>query len=213
MTSSTTTNHSIIASLARNNSGSHRTAVLGPRSMFRNQQRRMQRRQQRLTTTNAIPIVDMNNNNNNNNSNNVVEQNVNLSQLVTPINGVLSLDRVAILKAFAAHNQSTTNDDIVPMMNQTTTTTTTSKSNRSSRYEKPTTYKEARRQIRQQMRSSLPDPAIEQEFIRLRDTVPSIAGSNVSDLTIINEAISLICDLESQLIRKLKSTQNLPIVN
>lgn len=47
------------------------------------------------------------------------------------------------------------------------------------------------------------DPAIEEEFLRLRESVPSIAGHHVSDLTIINEAISFICDLETKLLHKL----------
>lgn len=142
--------------------------------------------------------MDLNNNNNSS-----------IAPAVTPVSmdNSISLDRVAILKAFAASQRSnvSASDDQI--------TTATSVTSRVSRFEKPSSYREARRlkhQHRQQQKQhpTLSDPAIEHEFVRLRDSVPSIAGSNVSDLTIINEAISLICDLESQLIRKLKC-QNL----
>ena len=49
------------------------------------------------------------------------------------------------------------------------------------------------------------------ELMRLRETVPRTAGTEASDLTIINEAVSLICDLEAQLLQKLKC-QKLPFL-
>lgn len=72
------------------------------------------------------------------------------------------------------------------------------------RCEKQSSLKEARRlrKLRHSGHSNY-DPAIDREFLRLRESVPSIAGNEVSDITIINEAISLICDLEAQLIKKL----------
>lgn len=141
----------------------------------------------------SLPIVDVNNN----------------SSLAVPMAAPATeagstsvvLDRVAILKAFAAVSQSSESNSNL--------STVSSPANRPSRYEKPTSYREARR--RQLRPVSLSDPAIEHELMRLRDSVPSIAGSNASDLTIINEAISLICDLESQLIRKFKC-QTLPVL-
>ncbi|KAH9424957.1 hypothetical protein DERP_009180 [Dermatophagoides pteronyssinus] len=123
------------------------------------------------------------------------------------------LDRMAILKAFAPTTMTTTTMMTIP--------SGTIRSS-SSKFEKPTSAREAakrRRRQRSKHRQSLSsttttpvsyDPAVEEEFLRLRDSVPSIAGqSNVTDLTIINEAISLICDLESQLLNKL-CCQSLP---
>lgn len=80
-----------------------------------------------------------------------------------------------------------------------------------SRYEKPTTARQERRILskRSELANSTIayDPAVQQEFIRLRDSVPSIAGhEEVSDLKIINEAISFICDLETKLVQKLNGT-------
>lgn len=99
------------------------------------------------------------------------------------------LDRMAIMKAFASQLADPTSlCGVAPPVEK------------ASKYEKPTSAREARR-----ARKARYEPAVQQEFIRLRDTVPSIAGSNASDLTIINEAISLICDLEYQLIHKLQN--------
>lgn len=163
--------------------------------------RRTARRRQGSLSSSAVvvslPIVDVNNNSS--------------SSLAVPIaaptmaagSASVVLDRVAILKAFAAVNQASESNS------SSNSSSSNNPANRTSRYEKPTSYREARR--RQLRPVSLSDPAIEQELIRLRDSVPSIAGSNASDLTIINEAISLICDLESQLIRKFKC-QTLPVL-
>ncbi|KAH9398000.1 hypothetical protein TYRP_019374 [Tyrophagus putrescentiae] len=149
----------------------------------------------------SMPVVDLNNNNS---SSNLIA--------AAPVgNGapVVQLDRVAILKAFASVSQAEQHSNSGASITSSSSVAPSSAANRTSRYEKPTSYREARR--RQLRPVSLSDPAIEQELIRLRDSVPSIAGSNASDLTIINEAISLICDLESQLIRKLKC-QTLPVL-
>lgn len=69
-----------------------------------------------------------------------------------------------------------------------------------SRYEKPTSRRQERR--RQKSRHN---GAINRELTRLRDLVPSVAHSEASDLTIINEAISLICDLESKVFERLQN--------
>ena len=91
------------------------------------------------------------------------------------------LDRMAILKAFG-----------VPAFDGY---------EKHQKYEKPTDSD----------RSSNKKQELKFEFMRLRETVPTTAGTNASDLTVINEAISLICDLEAQLIQKLKC-QNLPML-
>ncbi|KAH9397917.1 hypothetical protein TYRP_019287 [Tyrophagus putrescentiae] len=148
----------------------------------------------------SMPVVDLNNNS----SSNLIA--------AAPVGSgapVVQLDRVAILKAFASVSQAEQHSNSGASITSSSSVAPSSAANRTSRYEKPTSYREARR--RQLRPVSLSDPAIEQELIRLRDSVPSIAGSNASDLTIINEAISLICDLESQLIRKLKC-QTLPVL-
>ena len=143
-------------------------------------------------------MVDLNNNNNDNHIN-IPHISASTSNISDPI----LLDRMAILKAFAP-----------PTTTNTTGTTTTIRngSRSSSKFEKPTTAREARRRSKQRRhrQPAVYDPAVEEEFLRLRDSVPSIAGqSNVTDLTIINEAISLICDLESQLLHKI-CYQSLP---
>lgn len=194
MTSSTASN-SILASLARS-TPSHRSilssrSIARPRSMSSSGQTRRVRpiHRRRLSASPVapvptVPVVDLNNN-----------SSIAMPIVTSAADNSIALDRVAILKAFAASQASgnlSMPSDTIPSIT----------GGQSSRFEKPTSYREARR--RQLRPASLSDPAIEQEFIRLRDTVPSIAGSSVSDLTIINEAISLICDLETQLLRKLK---------
>lgn len=70
----------------------------------------------------------------------------------------------------------------------------------SSRLEKATLRQQERRRHQKSRHSG----AINRELTRLRDLVPSVAHSEASDLTIINEAISLICDLESQVLERLQ---------
>lgn len=190
---------SMIRSRSASSSSTSTSSSTPSTNQSRRARRTARRRQGSLSSAAVVvslPIVDVNNN----------------SSLAVPIaaptmaasaagSGSVVLDRVAILKAFAAVSQANESNSSSTVIN--------SPANRTSRYEKPTSYREARR--RQLRPVSLSDPAIEQELIRLRDSVPSIAGSNASDLTIINEAISLICDLESQLIRKFKC-QTLPVL-
>lgn len=151
--------------------------------------------------TNGSTLVDVNNN---------LDHQENRSTITSSHSDVL-LNRIAILKTFGATPPTITSTN-VPLLchsNQKTiggskfekrttsrrlkirssnkTTIVAKKPNREYSYKKATAY----------------DPVVEEEFLRLRDSVPSIAGHHVSDLTIINEAISLICDLETKLLNKL----------
>ena len=185
MTSSSTSNP-LYATLS---TATHRSMLTSARpSLHRSRTSRAARRN-RHARVQPASAVDVNNNTNMTVPSNILRATTNNSQI---------LDRVAILKAFTSSNASQIPDSTMSPLCSNQTSTQRS----SSKYEKPSTFREARKARKHGTHRY--EPAIQQEFIRLRDTVPSIAGSNVSDLTIINEAISLICDLETQLLHKLR---------